>query len=519
MAWVQVKDAGKLGVSKDLSAHELPLGVWTDATNIRFLDGYAYQAFGWGKVYGNIPLTPQYILPCEVSGQKYAIMAGASQVQAVTIIGGVATYYNLTPTNPSSGIANQWTGTLLSGIPILNAADGMHSPMYWNETTGTPFADLLNWPAITYCQSIRAFKNFLVALNVTKVNVNYPYMVKWSDAAAPGNLPVSWDETNPIYLAGEVDIAEGGDIVIDGLQLRDSFIIYKENSFWRMDFIGGTQVFGFTKVSDTTGIMNKNCAVEMNGLHFVLTNSDVIVHDGVSEPQSVLDKLTRRYLFQNIDSAGFGLCFVVKNPFFNEVMVCYPSIGATSCDSAMVWNYKDSTVSFRSLPSANHAAYGPVNNGLSGDWNQDNDSWESDLTEWNGPDFVPDMASVLIASNDPAIYLLDASSSQNGTAVNSSLTRQGLGFDDDETIKLVRGIRPRITGNDGQTVNVLVGWNNTSPYDPPSWSAPIPFTIGSQIPVDCMVSGRYIAIQFASGSASQWRLDSYDIDVVPGGKW
>ena len=174
MAWVRVKDAGKLGVSKDLSVHELPLGAWTDAQNIRFLDGYAWQAFGWGQVYGSIPITPQYILPCEVSGQKYAILAGSAKVEAVTIVSGVATYYDLTPTSARTGTANNWTGTLLSGIPILNAGDGAHYPMFWNENTGTPFADLTNWPTSTYCQSLRAFKNFLIALNVTKGTTTYP---------------------------------------------------------------------------------------------------------------------------------------------------------------------------------------------------------------------------------------------------------------------------------------------------------------------------------------------------------
>ncbi len=519
MAFVRIPNAGSVGVIKDLSQHELPINAWTDATNIRFLDGYAYQAYGWGQLYGSVPLTPQYILPCEVSGGKFAILGGASQVQAVQLVSGNATYYNLTPTNPRTGVINNWTGTLLSGIPILNSGDASSYPMFWNENTSTPFADLLNWQVSTYCKSIRAFKNFLIALNITKGTTNYPYMVKWSHPADPGSLPSSWDQTDATKDAGELDIAEGGDIVIDGLQLRDSFIVYKENSFWRMDFVGTPYIFQFTKVSDTTGILNKNCVVEVNGLHFVLTGSDVIVHDGVSEPISVLDKETRRYLFHNIDTNGLNLCFVVKNSFFNEVMVCYPSIGATSCDSAMVWNYKDKTVSFRSLPNINHAAFGPVDDGLNGDWNQDNDPWDSDLTEWNGPDFVPSIASVLMASNDPAIYLLDASASQNGTAVTATLTRQGLAFDADENIKLVRNIRPRITGNDGLTVNVQVGWNNTSPYDPPTWATAVPFTIGSQVPVDLMVSGRYIAIQFSTGTASQWRLDSYDIDVVPVGLW
>jgi hypothetical protein len=46
--------------------------------------------------------------------------------------------------------------------------------------------------------------------------------------------------------------------------------------------------------------MNRNCIAEIDGYHFVLTNNDVILHDG-NTAQSVLDKMTRRWLFKNID--------------------------------------------------------------------------------------------------------------------------------------------------------------------------------------------------------------------------
>jgi hypothetical protein len=45
------------------------------------------------------------------------------------------------------------------------------------------------------------------------------------------------------------------------------------------------------------------------------------------------------------------------------------------------------------------------------------------------------------------------------------------------------------------------------------------FTIGSSVELDCLVPGRYLAIRFESGSAFQWRLDSYDIDVELMGRY
>jgi hypothetical protein len=389
--------------------------------------------------------------------------------------------------------------------------------MAWDLNLANKFIDLANWPANTYCKSLRAFRNYLVALNVTKAGTNYPFMVKWSHPADPGSVPSSWDHTDATKDAGETDLAEGTDPIVDGLQLRDAFMIYKEGSCWRMDYTGGAYVFRFSKVLGTSGALNRNCIVEVDGFHVVLTGSDVVVHDGQSVV-SVLDKQTRRYLFQNIDVDGAGRCFVFKNPFFNEVFICYPSIGSTSCDMAMVWNYVDKTVSFREIPNLHHAGFGPVDNGLQGLWSQDSAPWDSDLSLWGGPDFVPGTARTIMASANTKLYLLDASSSFDGYIPSAYLERRGLSFGAPEQFKLVRGIRPRIVGSTGQTVNIRIG-SSDDPYVAPTWGPLMQHTIGQTVANDCLVSGRYIAVRFETGSAYQWRLDSYDLDIELQGMW
>ncbi len=516
MPIVRVPQAGSIGVIKDLSQHELPNNAWSDARNVRFLDGAAYQFYGHGEVYNSPSFAPQHVLPCTVSGSRYWIYTTASKIFCVTNTGGTAVHTDITHLTPRTGVANQWTSTLLSGIPILNAGDGT-APMSWSLNTASKFVDLANWPASTSCKSIRAFKNYLIALNVTKSGTNYPYMVKWSHTADPGTVPVTWDPTDATKDAGETDLAEGYDPIVDGLQLRDSFMVYKENSCWRMDFTGGTYVFRFSKVLGASGALNRNCIVEVDGMHVVLGGNDVFVHDGQSA-ESVLDKQTRRYLFQNIDVNGAGLCFVFKNPFFNEVFICYPSIGSTYCDMAMVWNYKDKTVSFRQIPNLNHANYGPVDNSLAGNWNQDSAPWDSDLTLWDGPDFVPSTSRTILASANTKLYMMDSSSSFDGVIPSAYLERRGLSLGAPEGIKLVRGIRPRIQGNTGQTVNIKIGTSN-DPFTDPTWGPTMAHTIGSTVANDCFVSGRYIAVRFETGTAYQWRLDSYDLDVAEGGAW
>lgn len=522
MPWARVPNCGSVGVVKDLSQHELPINAWTDAQNIRFLDGYAYQFYGHGEVYNSPAVVPYHVVSAKTAATQYWLYASDKKVYAVTNSGGVAVHTNLTRQTTGvdvdyAAIPNSWTSTLLSGIPILNDGSGSNYPQWWDLNIANRLQNLTAWPANTYCKSLRSFKNYLIALNVTKSGTNYPYMVKWSHPSDPGALPVSWDHTNPIYDAGETDLAEGYDQIVDGMQLRDSFMIYKESSVWRMDYTGGSFVFRFQKVLGMSGAMNKNCIAEVDGSHFVLTNQDVVVHDGV-QATSVLDKQSRRYLFQDMDSVSSGNAFVFKNPFMNEVFVAYPSIGSTYCNKAMVWNYKDRTVSFRSLPDILHANFGQVDNSLAGNWAQDSAPWASDLSKWGGFDFVPSSARVIMGSNAQKLFLMDSSASFDGVIPQAYLERVGLSFDAPEMIKLIRSVRLRISGNTGDTVIVKIGYSD-DPFIDPTWVETMTHTIGSTVSDDCMVTGRYIAFRIETGTAYQWRLDSYDMDIETVGMW
>jgi hypothetical protein len=520
----RVPTAGATGVVQDLSQTELPPQGFTDALNMRFLDGQATQFLGHGEIYPTAPVTPYHLLPVQVGGYRYWLYAGLAKIYAVAAPGGTVTHTNLTRQTAGvdvnySGAAGAWTSCSLSGIPILNPGNTSDPPQAWDLNLAHKFAALSAWPASTYCKSLRAYKNQLVALNVTKGATNYPFMVKWSHPADPGSVPISWDPTDPTVDAGEVDLAEGGDPIQDGLQLGGTFIVYKQSSVWRMDYTGGAFINSFTKVLGTSGAMNVNCVVEIDGFHVVLTNSDIIVHDGQSA-QSVLDKQMRRALFQKIDVSGFGLCFVAKNPFLNEVWICFPSGGATTCDTALVWNYKDKTTTFRQLPNLNYAAFGQVETALAGLWSGDGAGWSSDTTSWAGADFTPDAVRMMMATSGGKLFLADSSAAFDTTTVTSYLERRSVPVGAPEQMKTILSVRPRITGATGDTLTVKVGGSNDDPYSAPTYDATASFTIGQQTSVDLTSTWRYPAIRFENnGGASRWRLDSYDVHWADGGAW
>lgn len=509
MSKFPVPNCGSVGVVKDIGIPDLPLAAWTDAQNIRFLDGSALQFLGHGEVYDTPSYAPQFVMPVYVANVRYWLYATATKCFAVTNSGGVAVHTDITHLTPRAGVVNQWSGCVFGGVPVLT--NGIQAPMFWNQNIASKFADLTAWPASTTCKVIRSFKNLLVAANITKGSTNYPFMIKWSSLADPGSLPVTWDIADATREAGEFDIADDQYPIIDVLGLKDSLIVYKESSTYALDYIGGAFVLRSRKVFGMSGLLNMNCAVDVDAFHFAVTGSDIVIHDGYTA-KSILDDRARRHFFQSIDVASRNLVFCFVNPFLSEIFVAYPSIGATSCDQALVYNFKKQTVSFRQLPNVNHAAFGPVDNRLGGAWNQDSDPWDSDLTAWNGPDYTPDTVRVMMASADTKLFMLDASASFDGVMPAAYLERRGVDFGAPERYKFVGRLRLHIAGNPGETVKVKVG-TAEQPYDDPIYTES-DFTIGTDRTVDALLSGRYFAVRIESGSAYQWRLDGYAWEEV-----
>lgn len=520
MAKIDFKQPGAIGVIKDIAPAELPPSAWSDAQNIRFQDGAALQFLGHGQVYQSPSAAPQFLLQANVAGARYWLYATADKQFAVSNASGTSVHTNISHATARAGAVNAWSGCVFGGIPVLNAGDDK-PPMYWDQDLTHKFLDLPAWPASMSCKVLRQYKNMLIALNITKGAVHMPFMVKWSSLAVPGALPSTWNEGDATQDAGEFDLAEGQDPIVDGLGLKDSLIVYKESSTYAIDYIGGQFILKPRKVSGMSGLLNMNCAVEFEAgfgaMHFAVTGSDIVMHDGYSA-KSVLDKKARRFFFQNIDVANKGKVFVFKNTFLNEILVAFPSIDSTWCDKALVYNYVDGTVTFRTLPNVTHAAYGPVDNSLAGNWEQDSAPWDTDLTAWNGPDYTPDTARVMMGSADSRLYLLDSSASFDGALPDAYLERRGLSFDAPERIKLVSGIRPRITGNRGGTVIVRLGAAD-APDGEPKWAAPLTYVIGTTLKLDRFMSGRYLAVRFETGTAFTWRLDGFSLDVADAGEY
>ena len=499
------------GLNTDLTPEELGAGVWSDAENVRFSNGYAERFRGMAQLYATPAVVPYFVAPFAVNAIKYIIHMGLAAGYADD----GTTRTDITGTAPTGAIDNRWTGGTLGGIFYVN--NGVDNPMYWDGNTSNNLTTLVGaggWNTNHKCKALRPFKNFLIALNITKTGTNYPHMVKWSAPAVPGAIPTSWDETNPALDAGEQDLAETPDVLVDGLPMGDVNIVYKERSMYAMSYIGAPYVFRFQRLPGNFGLLAAGCVVDTPVGHVVLSAGDVVLHTG-GQPQSIANGAIRKYIFSGINPTYHKRAFVTSNPAKNEVWICFPYVGASTCNRAAVWNWVDKTWAIRVLSNVTYGCTGPAS--LDTAWSaMSGVTWATVTQQWSESEYSPAEHRLVLCHSTPLISLADSGLTDFGATIAASMTRTGMTLGDPMRVKTISGIRPRIDGSVGDTITIEAG-GSMYPDAEPTWSAPVTYTIGQSIKADVFAAGRFLSVRFGNVGTPQWRMRSFDVDYMPGG--
>lgn len=525
MALIPIDSVGSIGIIKDKKPHELPLEAWSSGQNVRFTDNYVEKCKG-ESLWQTPTVAPYWAMAVPQPLAYYWLYAGLAKVYAYD----GSTHTNVTrqtlgvDVDYTATADLNWTGGVLNGVPVLN--NGMDVPQMWLPTEVSTKLEMLdNWNANWTCGALRPFKNFLIALDVTKSGTRYPQMVKWSHPADPGALPISWDETDPAKDAGEYSLAETAGFVVDCVPLRDANIVYKEDAIFLMQFIGGINIFRFAALSKQLGILSRRCAVEYRpGLHAVFCVGDIVKHDG-QQVVSILDGRMRKWLAANLDQTYYGRSFTCNFQAKHEVWFCFPLSGNAYPNMAMIWNWQDNTLTLRQLNDVSHIEPGLLSD-VPGTWAGASGTWDAQTAVWDvRPYGAAENSLIQVRPNATALTLTESTNLFSGSAMTSSVERTGIAVPfvagkapDFSAYKFIRSIWPRIEGTDGGQVSISVGTQNQIDGSV-TWESPVLYTIGTTQKIDCRVAGRLLAVKIESTSDVEWRLHGYEIDVQPGGRF
>lgn len=507
---LEIRSIGEMSPVFDLENYDLPENAVSFANNY-VLRNNRYISINGEQLQATIAqFNPGYISLIYTQTGYFYLVAGRSAVKV---------YDGTTWTDISNVIAYgygtdaelAWSGCLLGQIPVISNPSGF--PEYWSPANvATKMQDLKFDAATTWrsrnfkCNVIRSHNNFLFALGLNEAGVLFPNAYRWSHPADVGGLPFSWDPTDISTIASREQVGE--ESIVDGLSLRDNFIIYTNRGIYALAYIGGDFVFERRPVSSTHYLLATNCVVEVLGSHYFLSNGDIFIYDG-NNIYSILQKKFRVFLKNVMSGSNFNNCFAQVNPNAKEIWFFIVRTGSIYPNMAVIINYEDNNnVSIRDISgNKTHATFGPLNQ-ASDTWTTATNPWTFYNNQWN------------LAANSPfnfVIMAVDALTStsiynQEGQSVTTNystiITREGLKLGQEEMLSTIVRVVPRI--NSSSTVLIEVGSQDSAEHGV-RWKPGVVFDPNTDRKVDIRTTGKYHAWRISSIGDNYFELNGLDI--------
>lgn len=530
--WIPIHDVGKYGVILDRPAHEIPPNAWTRARNVRGLNNFIERAGGETEVYttGTIVDAPLNLFYCPaVDGQPFWVYAGYQRVAAVNNDG----HYDISPAYVfNADESKPWTGSWLNGVFVLNnVAD---EPHVWDNIDPLGGGNVLKamsaipnteFQSSWKFRSMRVFKDILIGMNFKDGAGDFPTTVKWSGPALSGTVPLEWDKDNPNNIANEKPLSATPGECVDGVQVGDRFIVFKEDATVTATLTQGASALGFKYISQTIGMMTTHCAVEFKpGYCVYLTQTaDLVVTDGLTTT-SILDNIVRTYLQTAINVEKLARCFLAINPYQKEVWVCYPKSSDDWATEALVWNFKDNTFTFKDLGNIAHINFGKSDDG-------------EVIPFIDDVDVIIDLANYPIdggglggrytiqgcSHSRNKIYEMEVGTQINDADYTCTLERKGIALVgqardgsprvDHQKVKVCAGIWPVVETSGGPvTLQISVGAQERRD-GPIVWDGPYDYDPDTDQALDVIIEGVYLAVRITSQSSEVWKLHGFSLDI------
>jgi len=469
------------GLVSDLPAFELAPDAWSSVINMHPKNGGMQLARPLDTAYGTLSDTPPlHIQNIQAQGQNFWLYWTADEVHAAETTN---SHVDLTPSGGLTSVAaKDIVSAQLNGLPVFT--NGFDAPQYWSGSTSDQFDELPDWPAATVARGIAAGAYHLFAFDIDGPSGEFPMKVMWSDAAPPGAVPGSWTPT-AANEAGDTELAQTPGRVQCMVPLRGSYAFYKTSSMYIADYVEDNRKFVFRPALTQCGALTRKSVVDIGGRHFVVTDGDIVITDGVSVESIATDRV-REYLFGQIDQANFELLHVVYHPATSQVWINFPEAGADVCTLALVWDAQRNAWGARALTNVRHAAIGIVNDAdASMLWDSVSEAWDAITVLWNADNYSTATRALMLASGDEMVLVGRA-----GTFAEGYLERLSLSLGDAERFKFVKRIHLR---GEGGTVYIRIGTQRVA-GGPVTWSAEMPLQLGVDPFVNCSAMGRYISL-------------------------
>ena len=489
-------------MAPDLIPEDVSGEYWNRAVNCVFRNGETVAAGNDLAVMASATIVPWTMVYVEPFDQGYWVYADKTAIK----VSDGTNETDITPVDWAVGQVTEpvFTSCVTNGLAVINSSS--RAPVYWDGILTNVCQPLPDWPVGGTCNAMRAHKNFLMAVGMTSEGGQ---RLRWSTAAEAGTIPDSWTPLASNQ-AGFLDLAPLSSSCLDGLSMRDDFMVYKRETIWRMVFVGGNDIFAVQKAFAEQGCAATNAVGRgPNDEHLFLTSAgDMAVTDGVQVTSILSGKAQRTFYadFQN----GQGSVFSVFNLNREKLGgVIYPGGGDTLGTTMVLFDYESADISFRQVANTRCAAIGRYleDVGDQNEWDGDPRAWDSDNTAWNQQVTAQTVEDVLLGTTE-GIKLFGG----DPVALPVSMEKSSLPLDQSKQYRrMISRIWPKVVGDTGDIIKVRLG-GQESAGGPTTLNPDVNYVIGSGLPIDAFIQGRYLTIMLSSTDTSPWRWGSFDIE-------
>ena len=480
------------------------IAAWSATMNGRFVNGAFHSVAGEVPIFAvpGGPAGPMLFARTAITGASYrAVYVTAAGIGAYDGV-----HHNMTPVSGwQAPDPSKITVTSLNGIVVLNAPP--NPPYVVNLSTFAPATIIPGWPSTDSCAAIVGYRYYLVACGINSPGQTWEQLVKWSDAAEPGTLPLTWAPL-PENDAGDLILSDVPGAILAAKQMIDSVIIYKASGAFMLQWVGGAAIMQRRFLFSNLGVVNPRAVVAMEKEHVCVIPGDIIVHNGATF-KSILEGRFRKWFFERVPAVLWPFVAVHYDPISGEVWAAYPdNASSPKLVEALIWNRYDDSISVRQFTKSSDLFWTQIP-GARRSYAGANFSYqsaagvtyESTTARSSGTAMtcLPD-----VVANDVRVILLDGNDPQGvqvGARVNDQITayceRVAIPLGGSDARSLIKRVRPRVTAPPGAILQVQVGAHE-SPDADVLWGDPVQWVAGETRDVPALSPGRYGALRVSA---------------------
>lgn len=519
---LSITDFAKAGLNTDIAPWSLPGDFLTNIRNIRIENGKLVPAGGY-SIWGVLPVDfePGYLISTDSESGVFWIIPGKDSVYAYD----GAVFHDITSVAFLGSLdEDKWQGCLVADIPIINHQNWY--PEYWPQQSGATKLELLPWDstrtwkdANESCKIMRSHKQFLFALDINSNGVSTRDGVRWSAPADIGGVPPTWDHLDFTSTAGLTTLGGDGGAIVDGLSLRDAFVVYRKRGVTVFDYIGGRFIWQIRHLQSSAGLISKNAVTEVRGRHYYISEGDVLVNDG-NTIESLMNNRIKKRFNESFDTDNYRNSYVIKNESYNEIWFCIPEHGHTYPNVAYVYNWEDGSWAVREIPEAPFSSYGEQTS-IPLTWGNVGGLWDGALGTWGQSKSTPndDVVVAIVKPSGPglsgSIIVVDSNITTGDVPFDSIVERTDFAIDGITKVTTITRMYPHIKGPG--KVFVQIG-SQDRPGSPIRWKDPVEYDPSIHRKIDTRTTGELHCFKvYSESSSAHWELSGIDIEYAEAG--